>query len=373
METFFSMSEMPVLCNVLYDSPEEARKAPMGDITLGFCETCGHVYNVDFDPQRMVYSDNYENALHFSPRFQAYQENLAERLVKTYQLSGKNIVEIGCGQGEFLALLCQKGGNRGTGFDPSYRGAEKIGESVRIFPEYFDETHADLRPDLVVCRHVLEHIDQPIPFMNMLAKTIADVPDPVIFFEVPNVLFTLRDLSVWDIIYEHVSYFSPDSLRYLFRRHRLEDVQLTDLYDGQFLGIDARKSATEFDLSDHSPDQLGAFIERFTERFGHKKATWARELKSLSKEGRTAVVWGSGSKGVTFLNLMSQYPCIEYVVDINPRKHGKFVAGTGHPIHPPTRLQEAPPAVILVMNPIYQDEITEMVREQGIQAEIMLV
>ncbi|RMH01015.1 MAG: methyltransferase, partial [Chloroflexi bacterium] len=109
LQVFARLEGVPVFCNVLWSSPEAARTAPRGDITLGFCGVCGHVANTSFEVERMAYTAVYENSLHFSPRFQQYAVELAERLISRYGLRGKQIVEIGAGQGDFLRLLCELG------------------------------------------------------------------------------------------------------------------------------------------------------------------------------------------------------------------------------------------------------------------------
>ena len=117
---FMTIPQVPVHCNLLWSAREEALKAPRGDIELVFCRGCGHIFNATFDPLLMEYSQAYENSLHFSPRFQRYARSLAVRLIERHGLRGKDIIEIGSGQGDFLKLLCEIGGNRGLGFDPSY-------------------------------------------------------------------------------------------------------------------------------------------------------------------------------------------------------------------------------------------------------------
>ena len=87
---------------------------------LGFCRICGHIFNDAFNPDHIEYIQDYENSLHFSPRFHQYAETLAADLVKRYGLYEKTIIEIGCGRGDFLKLLCELGKNRGIGFDPSH-------------------------------------------------------------------------------------------------------------------------------------------------------------------------------------------------------------------------------------------------------------
>ena len=119
IEIFIEIPQVPVYCNVLYHTREEAIRAPKADMKLGFCRACGHIYNFAFDPDKLDYTQEYENSLHHSPRFQEYATSLATQLIERHNLYNKDIIEIGCGSGDFLKLLCELGGNRGVGFDPS--------------------------------------------------------------------------------------------------------------------------------------------------------------------------------------------------------------------------------------------------------------
>ena len=85
------------------------------------------------------------------------------------------------------------------------------------------------------------------------------------------------------------------------------------------------------------------------------------------------MLWGSGSKGVAFLNTLAGAELIEYVVDINPYKHGKFMAGTGQEIVAPERLRDYRPDVVIAMNPIYLNEIQRSLDELGVAAELKAV
>ena len=134
-----------------------------GDIRLAFCRSCGHVYNTAFDPARLTYSASYDNSLHFSPRFQEYARELAADLVERYALHGKTVIEIGCGNAEFLSLLCRLGPNRGIGFDPSFipnRADLTSGEGIEIIADEYSERYSDLSCDLLCSRHMLEHVPE---------------------------------------------------------------------------------------------------------------------------------------------------------------------------------------------------------------------
>ncbi|MGQ0571078.1 MAG: class I SAM-dependent methyltransferase, partial [Armatimonadota bacterium] len=209
---------MPVLCNVLYTTRKQALSAPRGDIRLASCTVCGYVWNAAFDAALVQYGARYENALQFSPRFQDYAKALAAHLVERHDLHGRHVVEIGCGDGYFLNLVCELGGNRGLGFDPGYRGPSagtELSEGVAIVPEAFSERHVIDAAGLVCCRHTLEHVADPVEFLGRLRR-VCGAGRPAVFFEVPNAVRMLRDVTIWDVIYEHCSYFSPPSLARLF-------------------------------------------------------------------------------------------------------------------------------------------------------------
>ena len=83
------------------------------------------------------------------------------------------------------------------------------------------------------------------------------------------------------------------------------------------------------------------------------------------------MVWGSGSKGVTFMNLMSRHTCLEYVVDINRYRQGAFMAGTGQLIVTPGFLRDYKPDIVIIMNSIYRKEIQDDLSQMGIAPQIM--
>ena len=368
-DVFWRRDGLPVRCNVLCRTREEAVSTPRGDIHLAVCDDCGYIHNAAFDPARMAYDQAYENSLHFSPRFQAYAEELARRLIVRYDLHGKDVLEIACGQGDFLGLLCDLGDNCGVGFDPSYFGKPADdGSRVRVIADYFSPKYAGERADLICCRHALEHMPDPIGFLRTVHESIGEGRTPGVFFEVPNVLFTLRDLGIWDIIYEHCCYFSAASLCRAFVEACFVVEDVGEVYGGQFLTIDAKPSDTIGRSRSLADDAACVVAEtrRFAERFNEKFGTWQRRFDELVDGGRRAVVWGSGSKGVTFLNMMDRAQAVTHVVDINPRKQGMYVAGSGQQIVAPDALRNYKPDAVIVMNPLYVDEIEATVREMGI-------
>jgi len=289
-------------------------------------------------------------------------------LIERYNLYNKDIIEIGCGDGYFLNLLCELGTNRGVGFDPAYSEKEKHCEKrnqVKFIQDIYSEHYSNYQADLIVCRQTLEHIQNPKGFLEELRQAIGNRLNSYIFFEVPNALNIFQNLSVWDIIYEHCSYFTPVSLSFLFASNGFQVCDLTEEYGNQFLCIHARPSDQGNPDSDYEhpskANQIASYITSFATKYQNKIEMYRRKLENIKSRGQRAVVWGAGSKGVTFLNTLKNLQ-IEYVVDINPRKQGMYIPGTGQKIVPPEFLRDYQPDIIIVMNPIYKSEIRQLAK-----------
>jgi SAM-dependent methyltransferase len=377
VRVFVELTAVPVHCNLLWPDHDGALGAPRGDMRLGFCSTCGHVFNTAFDPRLMEYTQAYENSLHFSPRFQAYAEDLADRLIARHNVRNTDVIDIGCGKGDFLALLCERGNNKGYGFDPSYvpeiMPADRAAR-MTIVRDFYSPAYTSYKADLITCRHVLEHIQFPRDFVTNVREAVGSRTSTVVFFEVPNVLYTLKDLGIWDLIYEHCSYFSGPSLASVFRACGFAVKELHELYEGQFLGISTTPDGTQTPASPASADVSGlaAFVDTFADSYRAKVGEWHARFSSWSARGERVAVWGGGSKGVTFLNTLKPGETVGCMVDINPRKQGMFVAGTGQKVVSPEYLKEYRPDAVVIMNPIYRDEIREQLKDLGVPAPVVV-
>lgn len=396
---FLDLPRAPVYCNVLYPTAAEARKVSRGDLTLAICRGCGHVFNTSFDSRLLEYTDRYENSLHYSPLFREYVETLALDLVGRHGLRGRRIVEIACGQGDFLRLLCKLGGNQGVGFDPSYRDGPSRGGvfpamadnpagvydiPVRFVKAYYGVDKEKVAADFLCCRQALEHVPDPVGFLTVLRDALCGVTAPglsdhatTLFFEVPNSLYSLRDGGIWDFIYEHVSYFCGRSLKGCFERAGFTVQRTWESFGGQFLCLETKWPATGEKSGDFTevplPGQLVGYAAGLGETVRSLVDFWRGRLAGLRRQGQRAAIWGAGSKGVTFLNMVNAEDEVSCVVDINPEKHGMFVAGTGHPVTSPDGMAQAPPDLVVCMNPRYRNEIAGMIAERGLEIQIVTV
>jgi hypothetical protein len=375
---------MPIYCNVLHESQQGAVNTSIGDIDLVICKGCTHIYNSTFDPKKMDYSVDYENSLHYSKVFSEYSESLAQSLVERFDLKKSNIVEIGCGKGDFLASICGKGDNIGYGFDRSF-DFERLDQSpksnINFYQEFYDSRYGDIPLDFLCCRHVLEHIQFPVQFIHDLAGVSPHLPSANIYFEVPNGLFTLRDFGIWDIIYEHCAYFTPLSLRASFELNNFDVGSLNESFSGQFLSMDAKmqpnysseKSKAPLTIDQTLRTQYINYADTFIENYSQLFLKWQEALQAMVSAGERTVIWGSGSKGVTFLNIFKSLNAIEYAVDLNPHKHNMFVPGAGQVVVPPSFLAEYQPDNVIVMNSIYKNEIAAQLADMGVKAKLLSV
>ncbi len=374
---FITIEKVPVHCNVLRSTREEAVAAKRADIVLAYCRHCTHIFNLAFTPEQMDYELPYENSLHYSTHFQNYAMSLARRLVESYDLHEKTIVEIGCGRGDFLNMLCELGNNSCIGFEPSYQneGFQCLDHRrISIINDFYSDKFADCRTDFIVCRHVLEHIDSPKSLLRMVHSSLCSNAEAIVFFEVPNVEFTLRELGIWDLIYEHCGYFSQASLSYLFSSCDFIIRNIETTFGGQNICLEASPTDISSDFSRgkrKKNDIEKSTVLDFSDRFQCKVNAWKRHIKALAEHDKKMVVWGAGSKGISFLNLMQLGDLFKYIIDVNPNKHGKFIAGGGQEIVAPDFLKEYRPEVVIVMNSIYQREIQRRVHELGLSPQFL--
>ncbi len=377
MSVFYRVARVPVHSVLLMETREQARNYPTGDIQLGFCHTCGFISNLVFDPSLHEYSSKYEATQSYSPTFNKFHRTLAQNLIERHNLRGKDIIEIGCGQGEFLILLCEMGNNYGIGFDPAYNHyplESEARERITFVKDFYSEKYTHVQGDFVVCKMTLEHIPNTAEFVGMVRRAVGDRPETTIFFQIPSVRRILHECAFWDIYYEHCSYFSRESLTYLFEHAGFEVLRVAEEYDHQYLTIEARPRLPTQPAPPPPPTaELARQVQAFAQNVPQKLAWWREKLQHIRANGQRAVIWGGGSKGVAFLTTLDISDEIGCAVDINPKKHGTFMAGSGHEIVAPEFLRHYRPDVVIIMNPIYRAEISRDLQRMGLHPEILTV
>ena len=377
LSTFFAVENIPVHSCLLVDSRAEALAFPQGELALGLCRECGFIANTRFDPAWRDYGRKYEETQGFSQRFNTFLVALVKRLIDRYDIRRKQVLEIGCGKGDFLALLCELGDNRGVGIDPACV-PERLAEAadrIQVIVDYYDERYAHVTGDVICCRHTLEHIPDVGNFLRLVRRSIGRRKNVLVFFEVPETFRILREGAFWDVYYEHTSYFTAGSLARLFRACGFDIDELYLDYGNQYVLLTARPSggsAAALEIEDDLAPLVRA-VAQFRLTAAKSMRTWRELIRDRAARGDRGVLWGSGSKGAAFLTTLKLQDEIEHVVDINPYRQGKFMPMTAQRIIAPDELADYRPDYVLVMNPIYWQEVRQSLRQLGIKPDLLTV
>lgn len=336
LKVLYQQDNFPIFQNRMYESTEQARSCPKGDIKLVENLTTGLVYNDAFVPELMQYDAHYQNEQGLSSSFHAHLEVVAS-IVDEY-MGRDSIVEVGCGKGYFLEMLLSKGFDV-TGFDPTYEGSNE-----RIKKEYF-RSELDIRAEGLVLRHVLEHIKDPLEFLSLLKE--ANSGGGKIYIEVPCFEWVCKHLAWFDIYYEHVNYFRISDFERMFGSISSSG----HLFGGQYIYVIADLSTLREPKID-AHDRVD-FPERFTARIANE---------CIGEENKIAI-WGGASKGVIFALLKERLgQHVDMVIDINPEKQGMYLAATGLQVSSPAQAMAILPegSTVYVMNSNYFEEIKTM-------------
>jgi SAM-dependent methyltransferase len=380
LENIYEVSDIPTHSCLLMETREEALSFPTGNLVMGWCSSCGHATNMVFDIETNAYSTKYEEVQTFSPTFSGFQSELVDRLIEKHGVRNQNVVEIGCGKGEFLLELCDRGDNSGVGIDPSFvpgRGDWNSEGRCRFVNEiYSAERHSEIPADIVVCRHTLEHIYPTREFIQTIRRTIGDDLGTLVFLEIPDQQRVYTERAFWDIYYEHCSYFTQGALERLFLACGFEVLDSWKGFGDQYLLIEARPlaqgEAPTFRVQE-SPDEIRSIVASFADDAPRVIQAWRDRFAAWHADQSRVVIWGAGSKGVAFITTIGVGKELGYAVDINPHKHGHFMPGSGHEVVSPEFLEQYRPDVVLVMNGIYEDEIRRQLAEMGLDPQLISV
>jgi SAM-dependent methyltransferase len=375
IEDFFTVHDAPVHSLAIAKDHDEAMNIERKDITMAFCNNCGFIFNSTFDTSLDYYTKGYEDQQGFSPTFLKFITGLSNRFIDKYNMRNKEVIEIGCGKGDFISLICELGNNKGIGIDPAWvPGRTKPNPNVTFIKEFYSEEHGKLKADCICCRHTLEHIHGTGEFLKTIRKSIGDREDVILFFEIPSIVRILKIQAFWDIFYEHCTYMSPGSLARLFRLNGFEVLDMYLEYDDQYLFIEAKpvnKPSDKIHPLEESVDELKALTRVFTEKINTTLDAWRKKFAELREKKLKTVVWGGGSKSVGYLTHFDREKVIAHVVDINPHMKGNFIPGIGKQYVGPEFLIDYKPDVVIIMNAVYTEEIRKMLNEMGLNPELI--
>ncbi|MEY9531681.1 class I SAM-dependent methyltransferase [Sinorhizobium fredii] len=353
---------IPILQNRVHSTKEDAVSAASGHLTLCTCNGCGFSYNGQFDENLVVYDEHYNNDVP-SRTFELYSEEIARSLIRKFDLKSGTVYDVGCGKGTFLRTLCRLAPNlKGVGMDPSC--TPTVEENFTLIRDVFRPESFAADTKLVLLRHVLEHIAQPVDFLTDLGKAAPNLP---LYVEVPEIGWIFEKGAFWDFCYEHCNYFSAESLRNALQRAGFSDIEQSPSFGGQYQwAISTAKDAVKMAPVD------GAGAVAAAKTYAASEDLLVNKVRAIISGSAGTAVWGMATKGVMLSCLIGD-GLISDGIDINARKQEKFAPLSGVRIRAPEWLKEHPVQTILVMNGNYEAEIRQTIRNIGAAANIIVM
>ncbi len=341
---------LPVIPNSLLKSRDQF--TPEGELLLRRHEDTGFVENALFDIDKMIYDGNYQNDQSNSEIFCAHMSDVYEIIKSRFQRDAL-LVEVGCGKGKFLELVKNDGFFTYSGYDSAYEGAD-----VSIKKRYLVEEDR-LDADVVVLRHTLEHIQKPHDFLSLLKKIFP--PTALVFIEVPQFDWIVKNRVIFDLSYEHVNYFNTKSLGSMFE----SVIEQNDFFDGQYQYLFAPISSLNLDhwRNYDSPDSWRDYdFSVFYDQLN-------KVIKTIDPCERLWI-WGAATKGVLFLYHLQRispklFRSVCGAIDLNSKKQGCFTPGTCLEVVSPSMFYERARDgdSVLVINPNYFNEVKDSIKK----------
>ncbi len=177
-------------------------------------------------------------------------------------------------------------------------------------------------------------------------------------------------------MYEHVSYFSPQSLAHLFTSCGFTVLSSAPCFANQYVAIEAVPRADGQPPRDEpfgTADDVADAVVSFGRRYEARIADWRTRLEAFARDGRRLIAWGAGGRAITFLNLLNVREQIPYVIDINPNRQGHYLPGTTQRVVSPDFAVEYRPDAVIVTNPAFEEEIRGQIAEMGLTCELIVI
>ena len=311
------------------------------DLELRQCDLCGLI-QMDCEPV-----DYYRDVIRASGISEMIRQLRMEQysyLIKNYDLEGKSIIEIGCGQGDSLELLQGFPVNAyGIEHDPQMvETAQEKGLNVwRAFPETADTELENAPFDAFVMFNFLEHQPKPNEMLSCICNNLSD--RGVGLITVPYV-FSKYSFVFHEFMRDHLSYYTGDSLRVLLERNGFE--VLEQKMDEETLAVIVRKrQRADFSPIRESRAAIRSSIGNFCEK--------------CKAQGKRIAMWGASHQAFSVLSVMGSELEPAYILDSAAFKQGKYSPASHVPIVSPEHFFEDPVSCILIVSPAYAEEIAK--------------
>jgi SAM-dependent methyltransferase len=376
---------MSPLCESYVEAAELDEMEPFYPLHLRICERCFLVQLRAYVPPEEIFTE-YAYFSSYSSSWVEHARRYADMIAERLRLGPNSfVVELGSNDGYLLEGFVERGIPT-LGIEPAGNVAKAaVARGVPTLVAFFGtETARRLlaegrRADLLVANNVLAQVPDLNDFVEGMRLLLA--PGGVVTIEVPHLMRLIEGNQFDTIYHEHYSYFSLATLQRIISVHGLMIFDVEELpTHGGSLRIYAGNAAANGHATEHRVAEL---VEReeaaglgtmepyasFAERVQETKRRLLEVLIASKRDGKSIVGYGAPGKGNTLLNYCGiRTDLVDYTVDRNPYKQGRFLPGTHIPIFEPARIAQSRPDFILILPWNLKDEIVNQfsfVRQWG--------
>lgn len=350
------------------DIPEKEELGEEKGITLRLhqCEACGLV---QFDCEPVAYYKDVIRSGGFSTTMVNLRKRQYRHFIDTYHLEGKKLIEAGCGQGEFLAVLSE--------FPVKAYGIENRDNLVDLAKEkglkvwkQFAEDGQVLAPadgsaggpyDGFLSFNFLEHQPEPVSMLRCIAENLTE--DGVGLITVPSLEYILRYDGYYELIRDHLAYYTFDTLRYAVEAAGFEVLE-EEMINRDTLSVIVGKRKQTAGQKSHEKRAEKVLVSGLIE----SQDTIGREMneliRGLNAQGKSLAVWGASHQGFTLASTTEIGAFARYIIDSAPFKQGKYAPASHLLIVPPDHYHSDPVDAILIVAPGYTEEIAGTIKEK---------
>jgi SAM-dependent methyltransferase len=376
LKTFLDLGETP-LADRLLTKADLGEKELTFPLRVAFCEDCSLVQITETVKPEILFGDAYPYFSSFSPALLKHsRENVLDLIARRKLGPNSFVVELASNDGYLLKNYVEAG-IPVLGIDPAEgpaQAAQKIGVPTRcaFFSREFAETlrSEGIRSDVIHANNVLAHVADTNGFVAAIAGLLKD--EGVAVIEAPYVEPLIEHCEFDTIYHEHLCYFSVNALDKLFRRHGLylNEIKHLSIHGGSlrlYVEKQERVGASVKEQLAHERarglDSIEYFLD-FSAKVDALKKDLSELLRRLKSERASIAAYAAAAKGATLINTVGiGGDLIDFVVDRNVHKQGKYMPGQHLPIRATEALLEAQPDYVLLLAWNFADEILAQQKE----------
>jgi SAM-dependent methyltransferase len=370
LSIFLSLGDLP-LSDGFLEARQLVDNEPRYPLDVAFCATCSLVQILETVPPEELFGADYPYFSSFTDTLLRHSEaNVKERIAERKLGSGSLVVELASNDG-YLLQYYKAGGVPVLGIDPApgpvaAARAKGIDTLEAFFGVEFAKKLAaeGCRADVIHANNVLAHVADTNGFVEGIATLLKD--DGVAVIECPYVKDLIEHGEFDTIYHEHLCYFSVTALRALFSRHGLYITRVVPLsiHGGSLRVFVEKQNRPEQSVHDYieSEQRLGLdrldYYADFSNRVSQIRTELNQLLQGLKEKKARIVGYGAAAKGTIMLNYVGiGQETLDFVVDRNTHKQGRFIPGVRLPIAAPERVLAEQPDYVLILPWNFKDEI----------------